>query len=312
MSDKDDAELLRQTFEEERAKLGTDEEVIQKDDQVIDEPDEDIAEGQDEEIEEELGGGEEDIDPLMEQAMAKGWRPKEEFAGEPHQWVDYTEFLNREPLFDTIRALKKKTAEQDKALQKLNSHYNKVEEQAFERAMATLRAQKAYALEQGDHDTVMAIDEEMMDRKLEAKQQTAAPVQNEPGPLFQKFVEENPWYNTDTEAQIYADMMGDMYAKQNPDASSEDIYAFAAQEAKHRFADRLVGKPKPKPRRTNGAVDSGTSRRGGAAMDAGKPKAKTFDDLPSDAKQVAMMFHRTVNDFDVDKYVKDYFAIENS
>jgi len=50
-------------------------------------------------------------DPLADKARASGWRPKEEFEGDPDEWVDAGEFVRRKPLFDQIHNLKKQAKE---------------------------------------------------------------------------------------------------------------------------------------------------------------------------------------------------------
>ena len=55
------------------------------------------------------------VDPYEDKARATGWRPLEEFEGDPETWVDAKEFLGRAPLFDKIKHQTKKQKELEKA-----------------------------------------------------------------------------------------------------------------------------------------------------------------------------------------------------
>ena len=47
------------------------------------------------------------VDPFIEKASAAGWRPLEEYDGDPEQWVDAKEFVKRAPLYEQMRKIKK-------------------------------------------------------------------------------------------------------------------------------------------------------------------------------------------------------------
>ena len=65
------------------------------------------------------------VEPSDEETVARaaGWRPKEEFDGDPNQWVDAGEFNRRAPLFEKIN-------NQNKELQSShNSHSSRLLDQ---------------------------------------------------------------------------------------------------------------------------------------------------------------------------------------
>ena len=54
------------------------------------------------------GNGAEEVPvPVEATARTQGWKPKEEFTGDPALWVDAKEFVGRAPLFDKIKGQSK-------------------------------------------------------------------------------------------------------------------------------------------------------------------------------------------------------------
>lgn len=157
----------------------------------------------------------EETPPLSEveqQALELGWQPKEEFEADPKnegkKWRSADDFMDRKPLFDKIESQGRELKDVKRALQSLAQQNRKVEEYAFNRAMAELRAQKVQALEEGEHAAVMAIDDQInnLTHQLVASvqpQQPAGPTEE-----FMQWVKENKWYAEDKEMRNTADGIG--------------------------------------------------------------------------------------------------------
>jgi len=66
------------------------------------------------------------LTPIQEKAMAEGWRPKEEYQGDPEKWVDAAEFLRRGELFSKIELQSKEIKQLKQTMTEFAKHHEKV------------------------------------------------------------------------------------------------------------------------------------------------------------------------------------------
>lgn len=243
----------------------------------------------------------EEPDPVSEKAKGMGWKPKEQFEGDPDMWVDAGEFIRRQPLFDEIHKYKKRYTELEKNIQKFKEHNLKVEEAAYKRALDTLKAEKLKALEEGDHQAVIEIDERISEAK--ASKPKPETVQNP----FNEWVKENDWYVNDPLKAEYADQAGARYVSMNPGCPPEEAFEYAAKAVKMKFkADFTTESAKPERREDSrsriSAVESGRSA---------PIKPSKWDQLSDEEKHIAMPFVRD-GFITKEKYAEDYLAIKRN
>lgn len=62
-----------------------------------------------------------------EKAKSRGWKPKNEFKGDPKDWIDAEEFNRQSPLHDTIAELSTRSKKTEKALNSLLKLFSKQE-----------------------------------------------------------------------------------------------------------------------------------------------------------------------------------------
>ena len=179
------------------------------------------------------GAGEGSGDDAATEAKARevGWEPKENFRGDPSRWKSAAEFLeyaehvtpvlrkNNEKLFadlqqrdDVIRGLQQQMAEQGKILKALNDASSDQQVTANETKMETLRARLVEANRESDAEAQAAIQEEIMDLKLEMKAPKAPEVDLSKGDRSQpvmsteqkqewdSWIEDNQWFKDDVMA----------------------------------------------------------------------------------------------------------------
>ena len=79
---------------------------------------------------------------LEDKALDKGWRPEDEWTGEPDQWRPAKEFLDRGELMDRIsdqtrqlRGQKDELAKVQTALKEMGNHNTKIAEKEYDKAM---------------------------------------------------------------------------------------------------------------------------------------------------------------------------------
>lgn len=190
-----------------------------------------------------------------QKALEMGWRPKEEFEGNPDDFIDATEFVRRKPLFEKIDVVGRELRETKKALRALQAHHEKVKEAEYKHAIEALRAEKKIALESGDADALIKIDDQIADAKAQEAvlkaQQTQ--VTNEPHPGFIKWTERNKWYKSDQELTGVADQVGTAYAAANPEKDPDEILEYVEKRVRKLYPEKFSNPNKSRPSAVEGS-----------------------------------------------------------
>jgi len=181
------------------------------------------------------------VDPYEDQAREQGWRPKEEFEGDPEKWKPAKEFVDRGELFQKIDGLGKELKETRKALKMLQEHHTKVKETEYKRAVDELKALQKRHLEEGNSDGYLEASELLTDLKAEQKAREAVaqvqPAQQDT--RFTSWVSANAWYEKDPELREYADVVGMGYANKNPGLDPEEVLKYVTVQVKSRFKEKF-------------------------------------------------------------------------
>lgn len=231
-------------------------------------------------------------------ARAMGWRPADEFKGDPAKHMDAKLFVERGETFlpfikkDRDEA-KRELAELKRTVKQFAKHSEKVEERAYQRALADLEARHTEAVETGDLAAGRAVLKEI--RELEMPQ----PVVIEDGPAFDPavarkelnaWIEDNDWYVLDDGKRRYADMQAEtMGPAQEWPGGNKAWLVELGKRVERKFAER-------KPILTNGGGNRAAPGGGG----------KTFGDLPPEARAQADKFVKSIPGFTREQFVKDY------
>lgn len=153
-----------------------------------------------------------ELNPVEQEAMQHGWRPKEEFdaveANAGKKWRTAEEFMDRKSLFDKIDAQHREIKDLKRGLNGLAEHNTKIEKAAYQRALQDLRAERKAALEEGD----VLRAEELRDQMDEIKEKAATVVPQPAVPEVPQELlnwrNENPWYEKDQVLTSFADGLG--------------------------------------------------------------------------------------------------------
>lgn len=209
---------------------------------------------------------------IEQRANQQGWVPQDEWEGDPDQWRPAKEFLDRGELFKKIDEQNRTIKEFKKALEEFGKHHSKVQKVEYERAKADLLKSKKEALEEGDADAVIDIDEKLALVRDAAKNIPANSV-NIPDPaeqnvVFQSWVGRNSWYENNMAMRAYADRVGnDLGAKGG--MSPTDLLAAVEKEVKKEFAHKFQN-----PNRDKAGNVEGSSNRAGGKKDTYVPTAQ--------------------------------------
>ena len=256
----------------------------------------------------------ENVEPNESEVKARrlGWVPQEEFKGNPEQWRDADAFLQRgeeihgylkadlDRLHTTLTAKDRELTEIRQTMEEFRKFHNETEARAYKRAIEELKQLKVTAIEQGDGGKVVEIDEQIDQLKEAQKKPTQEPTKN-PSQVNQEYLDwlpSNRWYDEDKELQELADDFGEIVKKNNPNLVGKAFLEEVTKKVKKAAPDKFEN-----PARSMSSV--GTSSDNRAASSSGKKK-KSYDNLPADAKAACDKFVKTIPNYKVEDYLKDY------
>jgi hypothetical protein len=239
-----------------------------------------------------------DIDPIESQARDQGWTSKEEFeanpANEGKKWRSAEEFVDRGELFSKIDELARKAKSTQKALDQLSEHHKRVKETEFKRALDSLKDQKRTALEEGDADALIAIDDQIMEVK-QAQKVAVTQTQNELPEELNQWISKNKWYESDKDMAEDADALGVGYKSKNPGKSPTEVLDYVERQIKKLYPEKFTNVNRPKT-----AVESPSNR--------GTVKTSGYS-LSEDEERVARNFERS-GIMTRAEYIKELRAID--
>ncbi len=204
-----------------------------------------------------------ELSSVEQKALEMGWRPKTDFEGDEDDFIDAQEFVRRKPLFEKIDHVGKELRETRKALKALQEHHTKVKEAEYQNALKQLRAEKKVALEEGDADRLIEIDEQMAEAKaVDVAQRTQQHQQaSQPHPNFVAWVGKNQWYQSDVELRSVADQIGTAYAAKNPETSPDDVLKYVEQRVRKLYPENFRNPNKERPSAVEGRTQTQASEK---------------------------------------------------
>ena len=205
----------------------------------------------------------------IEKAKKKGWKPLEDYDGDPADWIDAKEFLGREPLFEANRDLKRQLKQQhDKYegdFKTLSSQFTQMNEAAYKRALNELNQQRDMAIVDKDLAAVKQLDSQIDETKkahVSNIQQTAQTQQNPSETQYMKdWRSKNEWFDSDPTLQDEAVSIGVGYMMKNQGTSQEKMLEYVEDRIKKIYPEKF-----PSKKRTSVEKDEG-----------GKEAANTVD-----------------------------------
>lgn len=203
-------------------------------------------------------------DPIVAKAMEMGWRPQEEWQGDPEDFVDAKEFVQRQPLFDKISGLNKSLKRLEGAFEALKLHHSRVKETEYNRALEQLKLARRQALRDGETEQALALEDKMDEIEAQKKEfEESLPdtpaASNEPHPAFVEWRKSNSWYQQDEAMTAFADELGVSLHKRG--FSPEKVMETITKEVRAKFAYKFKNPKREAPSN----VESGTRKSGGGS-----------------------------------------------
>ena len=252
-----------------------------------------------EEKEEEVVEIDEKESEIEAEARRMGWVPEEDFRGNKDFWKSAEEYVEAGKtelpiLRERYKELDKKYASLEATIKDLPGKMAKMEKQAFERATKELKEKQRLAVEEGDVEAFDAAD-----KQLETLQKEVSEVEKpEIEPITNKWITQNPWYNTDEDLAAYSQGLHGRTWNGKPETLEANL-KMVAEKTKQMFPHKFEN-----PNREKAAAVEGNGSK------VKTKKGFTYDDLPPEAKQICDEFVRD-KVLTKDKYVKEYFAGES-
>lgn len=240
---------------------------------------------------------------VEQEARRLGWRPQDEFDGDPDKWVDASTFVKRgeEPAMMAARMKRLEKAldtansrieEMTSTFKEFGEYHSKTAQREFQRAMKELEARQAQAVEAGDLEGVRQTSKEMADLSKEMESGGPADSEVKREKAYNAWVKDNGWFETDAVMKAAAVAIGDeLVAKGivDPEKQLAEIAKRIRSEFPHKFEN---------PRRKEpGSVEGPTPvrRKGG----------RTWSDLPPEIRTRADKWVKE-GLLTKEQYLKDY------
>ncbi len=189
--------------------------------------------------------------PVEQAAIEKGWKPKEEYEGDPERWRSAEVFLALDEPLKRIEHQSKEMKALRNALEAFKEHHTKVEASAFDRALKALQTERKQAMIDGDTDKVFELEEQaeqVKEQKRALAVEAAKPVVQDVPQLNPEFIawqNKNSWYQSDKSMTAVADTFGKELHTQgfSPAQVLKKVEEKIREEFPHKFKNPASIKP---------------------------------------------------------------------
>lgn len=236
---------------------------------------------------------------IVAEATRFGWKPKDEFQGNPDEWRDAETFVKKGReingfLRKDMEKLERELAKRDRALEEtreavaeFQKYHADTEARAYKRALEELRQEKKEALELNDADRILEIDDRIDAIKEEQRTKQAtkvitpkpADVDSAPDPEFINWRSSNTWYGADNELTQEADAQAEALRRREPQLVGRAFLDKVEAKVKRLYPEKFENQNRT---RASNVDASGDSRQV-----SGK---HSYDNLPPEAKKACDKF----------------------
>lgn len=236
---------------------------------------------------------------IEQRAMEQGWVPQDEWAGDEADWRPAKEFVDRGELLKSIQELKRENRSIREGVQEFKKHHELMKVAAYKQALADLKAKKREALEEGNADAVIEIDDKILETREAQRAAVDTPAEptpqpQGPDPKFVRWEARNSWYRQDRAMKAVADEVArDMVGRGENDV--ERVLAEVDKEVRKAFPAKFENPNRSKP----GAVEN--------ASKGGRTTSKD-DVVMTDAEKAIMNKILKTGALTKEEYLKEYKA----
>lgn len=241
-----------------------------------------------------------EVDPVEAEARKQGWRPKDEWSGDPDNWKDAKTYVEHGEVKSRIAKIEKDYADRFEKLERSNQKAMERQKKQLEAEIETLKAQRREAIKTGDVETVEQLDAAIDERRKGDDPEAKEP--DTPEAKQKAWEASNNWFNSDFELRQYAINWSQFNAERNPTISFDDNMKALDAEMRRKFPEQFRAKEKKPAANGHAAVD------GGGMLDGIPVKnGKGPESLPPEARAAGQRFIKQGLFKNLTEYAKDYF-----
>lgn len=230
------------------------------------------------------------------EAKAQGWAPEEDWHGDPPKGGFKTaeQFIKDGENIPAI--LKSKVEKLEGRVDELldsNKKFNEFSQRSLEKerkekekVIAELEDVRKNAITEGDGEAFDRADKQINDLRNQA------PPSQELDPVAKRWLDTNPWYQTNDTLAAHADGLADRLVAQG--YTGQAYFDELSKRVQDAFPDEFGNKNRSKPSSVESATPSSPSSK------------HTFDSLPADAKEAYAQFKRDIPGFTKAQFVEQY------
>ena len=239
----------------------------------------------------------------LAEAKRQGWVPQSDYNGPEDRWVDADTFVKKGKEINALlrkdnEFLKREVSEMKTTMMEFKKFHADTEKRAYDRAMLDLRDQKKEAINTGDGDKVLQIDDAIDELKqARAIEKVEVRPSNQPDPTFVQWNEDNPWFGKDTELTEEANLIGEVIKRKKPTLIGEAFLDEVTKRVKKAYPEKFTNTNRARPSPVEGTTAPKSNQKGG----------KGYNDLPPEAKQACQKFEKQ-GLITREAYLKEYFG----
>ena len=239
----------------------------------------------------------------LAEAKRQGWVPQSDYNGPEDRWVDADTFVKKGKEINALlrkdnEFLKREVSEMKTTMMEFKKFHADTEKRAYDRAMLDLRDQKKEAINTGDGDKVLQIDDAIDELKqARAIEKVEVRPSNQPDPTFVQWNEDNPWFGKDTELTEEANLIGEVIKRKQPTLIGEAFLDEVTKRVKKAYPEKFTNTNRARPSPVEGTTAPKSNQKSG----------KGYNDLPPEAKQACQKFEKQ-GLITREAYLKEYFG----
>ena len=234
------------------------------------------------------------------EARDQGWRPETEWEGDPpksgfktaQQFVEDGEKIN--PILrnkiDRLESRVEQLLDSNKKFGEFTQRSIDREKKEKAEVVKKLEEARKQAVSEGDGEAFAAADKQLK----ELDQPDIQP--GDLDPVAKNWLQSNRWYEKDPVLGPYADGIADRLVAQGYTPGSQAYFGELTQRVKDAFPDKFEN---PNRKKSNGVETDGEK---GSEVSG----AKTWANLPADAKRECEQFMRDIPGFKKEDYIAQY------
>ncbi len=246
-------------------------------------------------------------------ASVRGWKPEENYDGDPADWRTAREFVEKGELFDVIHTLKRDAAVTKEALKGQSALIEQAVEHGKKQVIDSLKAKRSEARDQGEFDQADELSDKIAELKAakatapdgseDVQDTTVVPPVARITPVERAaWVAKNAWFNTDTVAHQSSIILSESYLAANPAASGAEILNYVDKTMRDTRPDLYRNAAKSKPQ----AV--ARSSRTVAKPRSAESKLPVYSQLKREHQRQADLYHQSTK-LPKSQWIKDFAAV---